>query len=285
MTAEALKFMDVNSAQVSLFERLLAISSPVSPRNLPTREILAIGFEITNPRRRVTDLQGRKWSSSLAVGELCWQLRGARSADILASYVPRWRSFADEDGQIRGSCYGYQIFRSKKNGLSQWDWVKRILEGDRFSRRAILSFQSADFLDRATWSKDVACASTMQFFIRDGELSSLVSMRSNDAVYGLPYDLFVFTSLQEMMAVELGVGLGSYFHHCGSLHFYEYQNSRIDQVLRNSSIQSREMMPIVDLDGRKRLLRAEKKFRKTGFSERIIHKADFWDDCIQMLVK
>jgi thymidylate synthase len=46
-------------------------------------------------------------------------------------------------------------------------------------------------------------------------------MRSNDVFLGLPYDVFNFTMLQELMAVELGIELGSYIHFAASLHLYE----------------------------------------------------------------
>jgi hypothetical protein len=52
-------------------------------------------------------------------------------------------------------------------------------------------------------------------------------MRSADAVWGLTYDLFSFTLLQEMMLNELrssgmdDLELGEYIHTAGSLHIYE----------------------------------------------------------------
>jgi thymidylate synthase len=45
-------------------------------------------------------------------------------------------------------------------------------------------------------------------------------MRSNDAFFGLPHDVFTFTMLQEIAARELGFGLGSYTHSVASLHLY-----------------------------------------------------------------
>jgi thymidylate synthase len=46
-------------------------------------------------------------------------------------------------------------------------------------------------------------------------------MRSNDIWLGVPYDYFVFTSLQTKMAMELGVDVGEYTHFAGSLHLYK----------------------------------------------------------------
>jgi thymidylate synthase len=46
-------------------------------------------------------------------------------------------------------------------------------------------------------------------------------MRSNDIAIGMLYDVFNFTMLQELLAVELDVELGTYTHMVGSLHIYE----------------------------------------------------------------
>jgi len=57
--------------------------------------------------------------------------------------------------------------------------------------------------------------------IRRGKLEWLQVMRSNDAVWGLPYNFIQFTSLQEILAGWLGVPIGSYNHVSDSLHVYE----------------------------------------------------------------
>jgi thymidylate synthase len=46
-------------------------------------------------------------------------------------------------------------------------------------------------------------------------------MRSNDIWMGFPYDVFSFTAMQCLMAMELGLGIGTYTHIAGSLHLYE----------------------------------------------------------------
>jgi hypothetical protein len=46
-------------------------------------------------------------------------------------------------------------------------------------------------------------------------------MRSNDAWYGLCYDLFQFAQVQLTVARCLGVPAGRYFHSAASLHLYE----------------------------------------------------------------
>ncbi|WP_215228469.1 thymidylate synthase [Erythrobacter sp. 3-20A1M] len=273
----------VNEIQVKLFRELLANSCTVSPRGLPTQELMFVGIELTNPRRRMTTLSARRWSPKLAIGELCWNLRGERSVDQLAFYAPRWLEFADSDRVIRGSCYGNKIFKRKNGNPSQWDNISDILRSDPDSRRAVLSFHGDDFSSRAIHSGDVACITSMQFFIRNGRLDAIVSMRSNDVYWGLPYDIFIMTSLQEMMAETLEIELGSYFHQCGSLHFYSDKREKISRILREPWGPSPEMKPMQGLKGRERLIACEKNFRRGSKLIEQIPSSDFWSECCNAL--
>src|SRR5262249_28376890 len=150
-----------------------------------------VSFVLSNPRRRCILNSQRKWSLPLALGELCWHLSGSVLVDALAYYAPAWRSFADSDGLIRGSCYGSKIF-ANDDGVSPWVRVRQLLQSDADTRRAVLYFNdSIDHL--APDCKDAACAISLQFMIRNGLLDAVVCMRSNDVIWGLPYDVFLFT--------------------------------------------------------------------------------------------
>jgi len=60
-------------------------------------------------------------------------------------------------------------------------------------------------------------------------------MRANDAYRGMVSDVFSFTFLQETMACELGLDLGSYHHHVGSVHIYEPDLPRVEAVLEEAA--------------------------------------------------
>ena len=53
------------------------------------------------------------------------------------------------------------------------------------------------------------------------KLNMHVYMRSNDIVWGTPYDVFVFTTIQKVFANTLGIPVGKYYHTATSLHMYE----------------------------------------------------------------
>src|SRR5690606_7299134 len=192
-----------NDLQIHLCRALLLRGDEVSPRGMATRELLGVTFQIEDPRDRLTTLGARKWSPSLAVAELSWHLRGDENVDALAFYTPRWREFADSYGVVRGSCYGARIFTPGNNGRSQWDNVRNLLKRDKETRRAVLNFRGEE--DVSSLTNDLSCTNTIQFIARDGKLHAFTSMRSNDAIWGVPYDVFLFTCLQELMALEVGL--------------------------------------------------------------------------------
>ena len=83
----------------------------------------------------------------------------------------------------------------------QVDWIIKELNNDPSSRRAVLVL--ADQKERL---EDRPCTTSMQFYMRDVySLNTTVTMRSSDAVYGLPYDFIQFGMMSIMIANCLGV--------------------------------------------------------------------------------
>jgi thymidylate synthase len=85
------------------------------------------------------------------------------------------------------------------------------------SRRAVINIR--DFaVDSA--NNHPACLQNMQFFIRDNKLNMKVLMRSNDATEATFMNAFAFIMLQEDIAWQLGVEVGSYTHRANSFLCY-----------------------------------------------------------------
>lgn len=177
-------------------------------------EILNAVTVITDPTRGIVQSSVRKMPMRYAVGELMWYLSGNRNLSAIQNYTSAWDRMSD-DGETVNSNYGWCIFN--KYGFNQWGYVKDMLKKDPNSRQAVIHIKTAD----PKPSKDVNCTVCLQFLIRDGKLHATVYMRSNDIWMGFPYDVFSFTAMQCKMAMELGVGIGTYTHIAGSLHLYE----------------------------------------------------------------
>lgn len=279
----SLKAASANEVQVRLCEMLARSGSEVDPRGMPTRELLNISFEICDPRNRLTTLAVRKWSGALAVAELAWHLRGEMDVTPLEFYAPRWRDFADDGGLVRGSCYGARIFGSDLGRASQWQNVKALLKQDPSSRRAVLNFRAASE-DVSETSKDISCTNSMQFILRERKLHAFVNMRSNDVIWGVPYDIFLFTLLQELMAAELEVELGSYFHSAASMHVYDRHFGLCDLIGSQSNFDLGRMPSISRPDEVFMLAAAERQCRVSK-----VYSADglgeFGNFCMDILMQ
>lgn len=193
-----------------------------SPRGQKIREKLGVSFTIDNPRHRYPFVWGRNFSPTYLAAEMVWYLSGNNSTEWISNYSKFWSNISD-DGKTANSAYGARIFHTNPiiagGRLNQWDFVKDELTRDPDSRRAIIHLRTPD--DSVDAKLDVPCTLSLQFFIRDAQLHMIVNMRSSDLIFGIAYDIPAFTFFQEMLALELGVGLGTYTHCSNSLHIYE----------------------------------------------------------------
>lgn len=225
----------------------------------PTKELLGVTLRIENPRARLSRSEDRGKPFS-ALGELLWYLSGSDRLDFIEPYVPRYKEDA-VDGLLPGA-YGPRLF-AKGGSIDQIASITNLLRAKPGSRRAVIQLFDAE--DVAVPKTEIPCTTTLQFHLRDGGLHMSVTMRSNDAYFGLPHDVFCFTMLQEMMTVRLGVDLGCYIHHAGSMHVYDnYVEAMQDYV--NEGYQRPYAMPPMPagdpFEVVTRLLEAEDLIRK-----------------------
>ena len=276
-------FGSLDAVQTWILAALLADGKAASPRGQSTREQLAIGFELTDPRARRIWNPTRRWSGALAAGEFAWHVSGSDEISPIAHYAPRWRNFSDDGVRIRGSCYGHRIFHADGGRESQWSRLVATLRSDCQSRRAVLNVQQPYEETLSIASKDVPCVTSCQFLVRDDRVEAIVNMRSNDVIWGLPYDVFLFTMLQEMLAVEIGANLGSYRHFAGSMHLYERHAGWADRIVADQSADPLPMPPMPSLEGLDRFLEVEREIRATGASS--VGLAPYWEELAAPLIE
>ena len=92
------------------------------------------------------------------------------------------------------------------------------LKRNRESRRAVISIRDNE---KDSSTSDPACMQSLQFFIRNDKLDCMVLFRSNDLPEAFFFNAFGIIMLQERIAGELGVGVGTYTHRSNSMHCYE----------------------------------------------------------------
>ncbi len=189
---------------------LLAHGSYASPRGIKTLELPNVTLILNNPRSRLGYNSQRKFSLPFAIAESVLLFNCTDNVEYISYYNQRMKTFSDDGKTLHGS-YGHRIADS----ISK---IVEMLTIDRSTRQAVLQIYSPHDLFIET--KDVPCTNHIQFMIREEKLDCYVTMRSNDFFWGLPYDLFQFTVLQEVIANELNVDIGKYIHRATSMHVY-----------------------------------------------------------------
>ena len=193
-----------------------------------SKELLNYALVLNSPRERLVYNTKRRLNLPGAIARFVWMMAASdRLADI-AFYEEKVRFFSDNGIAVPGSNYGMRML-SPRPGLNQLESVIERLKEDPSSRRAAISIFQAE--DAVRESKDIPCTFGLFYHIRQGVLRSTTFMRSNNAFLLLPYNLFEFSLLAEIVAAELGVPLGPLTHHAVSMHIYDGDYAKAREVI------------------------------------------------------
>jgi len=199
-----------------------------SPRGQETRELIAKRIAL-DPNDNVITLPGFKTALKYAKKELEWYMSGSNKIADMGEFAHVWEKYSD-DGLTANSAYGYQIFGNHPDvKINQWKWVINKLKEDHDSRQGIININLPSYKRTAT--ADFPCTLALQYFIRDDKLHAITYIRSNDIYYGFRNDIYCFCEMQKIMAKELSVGIGTYFHVAGSLHLYAPQFHKVEELI------------------------------------------------------
>ena len=184
--------------------------------NVGTTALYNVGFVITNPLDNHVTTEWRKWSKKYAEREWVWYLSGNPSVEEIKKFAPIWDKMHSGDN-IVNSNYGYQWVRNQQ--------LTRCIEQLRKNpntRQAWITIY--DGKEKNLYDYDTPCTLSVGFDINPsnpGKLNMTVLMRSNDLVFGFCNDQYCFSMLQKMVADELGLEIGTYYHFAHDLHIYE----------------------------------------------------------------
>jgi thymidylate synthase len=194
-----------------------------SPRGMKIKEILFATLVLENPRDRLAHSPARAMNYGFGVGEFFWYLTGRNDLESIQFYNKRMKLFSD-DGKTLNSAYGHRMFGVHYEFPNQWEVAFEKLKKDSDTRQAVIHINFPRDIGKET--KDFPCTMSLVFFIRDNKLYLKTHMRSNDIIWGTPYDIFSFTLFHELMYNRLhsyneSLEMGNYVHQADSLHLYE----------------------------------------------------------------
>lgn len=204
-------------------------------------------FVLDDPQLNTIESDARGFRQEFSDVMFNWIMSGeVEISDEMIALNPNAKKFATEHNTIAigniVTAYGPRI-------VSQWDHVKNELQRDPNSRRAcIMMLQPADLFIAEAMAKgetkcEYICTYGFNFRIREGKLDLHVSMRSNNYTTTVCQDVYIFTKIQKVMADELGLEVGKYYHHAVSAHILPTEIKRAhaileEYVLKNSEVAS-----------------------------------------------
>ncbi|MGX1855716.1 thymidylate synthase [Streptomyces sp. NPDC055299] len=238
-----------------------SIGSDFGESSKATYEVISPTVKILDPRNRLLPGGCRRTNLGFAFANYLWALTPGAEASQVISYNERGRDFTDEKGSLVCGLSKRLIGDGSQSPLKDLiDLMKR----DINTRRAYIGFvYPSDLRDEP---RDFSCFGSMQFLHRHGRLDCIASMRSQSILGVMPYDIALLTMVQETVANELDLDLGSYYHHCGSLHYYSSEESQIRSILNcEGVIEAMSPMPAqTPLSEDSVLIAAEKTLRESG---------------------
>lgn len=182
-----------------------------------TKALFNIGFYINDPKDRDIKTNWRKWNKKYAEREWQWYLSQNRSVEEIKKFAPTWDKMHNGDNLVNSN-YGWQWGRN-----NQLDKCIEQLKKDKSTRQAWISI--FDGKEKDIYQFDTPCTLAVGFYVLpfdESKLNMTVTMRSNDLVYGFCNDQYCFSKLQELVANELNMEVGEYYHFSQNLHIYDY---------------------------------------------------------------
>lgn len=249
------KFESFNELYLHYIKKINKQGKKSSPRGMKIKELIGESFILLNPNQSLCTLSSRKLNYKFATIERLEYISGVSNPDVLCIYNPNMKSYLNYNNTFDGA-YGPRIGR-------QIEYIYNLLKKDKDTRQAIININSE--VDKHE-TKDVPCTVSLQFFIRNNKLLLIVYMRSNDLLWGTPYDISAFCYIQMCLAYWLGIEVGYYQHFTGSLHYYLERENQLLKILENTKT-NKEIMDIIDFP----------------FEERTNHFNKFWD--VEKLVR
>lgn len=196
-------------------------------------------------------IPGRRLNPFFALAEVIWMWSGKGGADFITYYNKSFVNFLDPGIPYFNAAYGRRVrhagyketpFRDipyprtlgqlpEPVEVDQLSFVISKLQSDPDTRQAVISLWDP-IKDNFTQSKDHPCNNMVYFSNREGALHITVVIRSNDLIWGVPYNMIQFVHLQALVAGTLGLNMGRFTVMCNNLHIYEdlYPETR-QQVL------------------------------------------------------
>jgi len=190
---------------------------------------------LSNPRRRFVSCPVRGLREGYPAASVAYNLARRNDVESICKFNPMGKKISDDGVTFYGANYGMRMMPALEEAI-------HLLKDFDGTRRAwVPIWKESDIMSGySREGKDVPC--TIGFGLRLWEmgsensvLSMSVAMRSQSAWGVFPYDLYLFSVLQELIANELGAKLGQLHWDCVvSAHVFSEEIPKITEALKSS---------------------------------------------------
>lgn len=157
--------------------------------------------------------------------------RGEIRSNYMSNISKIWKLIENPDGTINAN-YGHMIYHINDAGnekfsntfMSQFEWCQNRLDKNLHTLQAYMHFNRPK--DQFIENLDQPCTMFCQFTVENNKLNFHAFLRSNDIIYGMPYNLAYFKLLQGRMLDYLNkkhninLQFGYIHYNTTSLHLY-----------------------------------------------------------------
>ena len=212
------------------------------PRDVGSREITNLSFELSDPRARFVWNKAREMNYEFAMKFWLWMINGDTDFSYVSGANKNAVNFAaaPTDGKAMpanfSTAYGPRI-------LKQLPFILLELARDKDSRRCVIHVLNEDDLNMlgTDTKEEYPCTDSFTWLIRDNALHMYTHMRSNNMVLTVCYDIFIMTMLHEHVFQSLknvypNLKLGTYYQNIVSAHYFDREQGLVDKILECTEI-------------------------------------------------
>lgn len=189
-----------------------------------TFEIIGASFALNDPLLNRNDHSKYDYAEEF----FQWMMTGDKTLSEGVLKLNAWsKRFVDSTGlpDSFSTTYGWKIKKQLPTILSE-------LDKHRDSRRAYINILTPDdqIVLTLKTTHEYPCTIGLQTFVRNDKVHMIANMRSNNAYAVMPYDVYNFTRLQQHIASELKLDMGTYYHQINSAHVYKGDARRLRET-------------------------------------------------------
>ncbi|MCM3171720.1 thymidylate synthase [Paenibacillus sp. MER 99-2] len=161
------------------------------------------------------------------IHELLWFLSGDTNiAYLKENGVKIWDDWADENGDL-GPVYGSQWRTWEAPNGEKIDQIAAVIDSIKNNPDSRRHLVSAWNVAEINHMKLPPCHFAFQFYVAEGKLSCMLTMRSVDTFLGLPFNIASYALLTHMIAQQCDLEVGEFIWSGGDVHIY---SNHVEQV-------------------------------------------------------